>query len=124
LRHRHQNAGDVERAGERDLRQRNEIRREDPKGGVAQQQRQPEGRKNLRQHGPAHHMADEREVDDDAEHEQRKRGGKAERLRPPRPSHTTTSSATYMPSMTNSPWAKLMKFITPQISVRPEENKA
>ena len=42
----------------------------------------------------------------------------------PPPSHTTTSSATYMPSMTNSPCAKLMKFIMPQISVRPEENRA
>ncbi len=42
----------------------------------------------------------------------------------PPPSQTTTRSATYMPSMTNSPWAKLMKFIMPQISVRPEENSA
>ena len=29
-----------------------------------------------------------------------------------------------MPSMTNSPWAKLMTFIMPQINVSPEENKA
>ena len=42
----------------------------------------------------------------------------------PPPSHTTTSSATYIPSMTNSPCAKLMKFIMPQISVSPDENSA
>ena len=30
----------------------------------------------------------------------------------------------YIPAMTKSPWAKLMTFIMPQISVRPEENSA
>ncbi len=29
-----------------------------------------------------------------------------------------------MPSITNSPWAKLMKFIMPQMSVSPDENSA
>ena len=29
-----------------------------------------------------------------------------------------------MPSMTKSPWAKLMTFIIPQISVSPDENSA
>ena len=42
----------------------------------------------------------------------------------PPPIQTTTRNATYMPSITNSPWAKLMKFIMPQISVSPEENSA
>jgi hypothetical protein len=42
----------------------------------------------------------------------------------PPPIQTTTSRATYMPSMTNSPWAKLITFIMPQINVSPEENKA
>ena len=31
-------------------------------------------------------------------------------------------NATYIASMTKSPWAKLTTFIMPQISVRPEEN--
>ena len=35
-----------------------------------------------------------------------------------------TTNATYMPSMTESPWAKLTMFIMPQISVRPDENNA
>src|SRR5262249_46191768 len=63
------------------------TRGEDQKGGEAQQQREPEGRKNRRQHGPAHHMTDEREEDDAAEHERRKRGGKADRRRPPAEPH-------------------------------------
>ncbi len=54
----------------------------------------------------------------------RQRRGNGEDRAGRRRSQTTTSSATYMPSMTNSPWAKLMKFIMPQISVRPEENSA
>src|ERR1700722_13134882 len=42
----------------------------------------------------------------------------------PTPNTDHTTNATYMPSMTKSPWAKLMTFIMPQISVRPEENSA
>ena len=98
-------------------------RRENPERGVAQEERQPECRQNLRQHRPAHHVPDQRQIDADAEHEQSTSRGNTEHRRAP-PIQVTTSNATYMPSMTNSPWAKLMKFIMPQIKVRPEENSA
>ena len=39
------------------------LRREDPESGVAQQQRQSEGGEDLRQHRPAHDVADQREID-------------------------------------------------------------
>ena len=42
----------------------------------------------------------------------------------PTPNSVQTTNATYMPSMTKSPWAKLTMFIMPQISVRPDENSA
>ncbi len=38
--------------------------------------------------------------------------------------YVTTTKATYMPIMTNSPCAKLMTFIIPQMSVSPDENSA
>ncbi len=42
----------------------------------------------------------------------------------PPPSAVHTMTAAYMPSMTKSPCAKLTTFIMPQISVRPDENRA
>ena len=42
----------------------------------------------------------------------------------PTPSTVHTTNATYMPSMTKSPCAKLTMFIMPQIKVEPEENSA
>ena len=71
-----QDAAEIDRAGERRRRQRHEIGREDPERGVAQQQREAEGRQDLRQHRPAHHLADEAEIDE------RRRAGTA---RPPPP---------------------------------------
>jgi hypothetical protein len=68
-------------------------------------------------------VANERKVNSDAEREQSERRRKGETGGLP-PSQTTTRKATYMPSMTNLPCAKLMEFIMPQISVRPEENSA
>ena len=68
-------------------------------------------------------MADERQINADAEHEQSQRRGDREYDRAAAHPHDD-KNATYMPSMTNSPWAKLMTFIIPQIRVRPEENSA
>lgn len=42
----------------------------------------------------------------------------------PAPNRVQITKATYIPSMTKSPCAKLMMFIIPQIRVRPEENSA
>ena len=42
----------------------------------------------------------------------------------PPPSAVQTMTAVYMPSMTKSPCAKFTTFIMPQISVRPDENRA
>ncbi len=42
----------------------------------------------------------------------------------PVPNSVQTTKATYIPSMTKSPCAKLTMFIMPQIKVRPDENSA
>ena len=42
----------------------------------------------------------------------------------PAPNKVQTTKATYIPSMTKSPCAKLTMFIMPQTSVRPDENSA
>jgi hypothetical protein len=55
------------------LRQREEIGAEPPEHRVAQQQRQPEGAENLRQHRPLHDGADQAEIDHDAERREHNR---------------------------------------------------
>ncbi len=78
LRDRDQDAADIEAAGERCLRQRHHIRREQPERGVAQEQRQAEGGEDLRQHRSAQDVADERQIEHDAEREQRDERGEPE----------------------------------------------
>ena len=53
--------------------QRQEVGAEAPEHGVAQQQREPEGAEDLRQHRPFHDVADQPEIDDDAERRQHQR---------------------------------------------------
>ena len=81
LRDRQQDPAEVDRAGQRRFRQRDEVRRKDPERRVAQQQREPEGREDLCQHRAAHHMADQSRIDDDAENKERDGRRHGERCR-------------------------------------------
>ncbi len=82
LRHAEQDATKVQRAGDDVVGQRLEIGAEDPERRITQQQGEAEGRENLGDHRPAHDVANEAEIDDEAEEKEQERRARAERERP------------------------------------------
>jgi len=112
----------IERAGHDVVGQRLEIGAEDPERRIAQQQRKTEGREDLRDHRPAHDVADEAKIDDETEQEEQDRRARAEGERPALQighHHEGDIHADH----DELAMAKLMTFIIPQMSVNPAENK-